>query len=324
MKRLIIIAMESIKILKISIDNTMKNLRYLKNYKNVKASHIEYQILLTVHSIEKGMCLKDVRYGFGKTKIQYLVKLLKLYKQKGYDVNSYAFLEGQAVLYSYIKFHENNNYKLDYLMDMQNDIEELLSVDKIFSNIAGIKTYTSEYLKSGKSFNFNSFISSRHSIRYFSNEEVTDEEIKNAIEMAQKAPSACNRQPNRVYYSLSAEKNAQIDDIIPGNQGFSGYVNKYLIVTCDMEAFGSLEINQWYVNGGIYSAFLLLAFHSLGIGTCVFQWASIKEKDKKLREIAGIPRHEQIVLVIGVGKYPDNLNIPIALRKKIDDIMKTF
>ena len=40
----------------------------------------------------------------------------------------------------------------------------------------------------------------RHSIRQFGEDKVKIEDIKKAIELAQRAPSACNRQAVRVSY----------------------------------------------------------------------------------------------------------------------------
>lgn len=317
---------ESFKILNISILNTKNNLKYLRMYKNSKCSYIEYNILLLVHSIEKGLSLKEVRYGFGKAKIYHLLRLINLYNDRGYNIDNYAFKEAIAVLDSYIKFHKNKNYKIDN--EIKDKITSLkskfISVYENNIDMAGIKTYLAEELKQDKMFDFDKFISTRHSIRNFNTDDVSEEIIDKALEMAQKAPSACNRQPNKVYYSLSPEINSKIDDIIPGNQGFFGHVNKYLIVTCNMEAFGSLEINQWYINGGIYSTYLLLALHSMGIGTCVFQWASIRDNDKNLKKLANIPDNEQIILVIGIGKYPDEINVPIAARKDKNEVKRIF
>lgn len=314
---------EKLRLINIGFRNMNDNMRYISIYKYKTSDDYDYQILLLAHSLEKGLCLKDVRLGFGKSKINNLLKLLGDYSLKGFNTNSYAFKEGVSVIEAYINFHKKVNYDVKCFEEWIDKIKKINKCEKTIE-IAGVKTYTSKELKKDDFIEFEKFISRRHSIRNFSDEDITENEILKAISIAQKAPSACNRQPSKVYYSLSKEKNSIIDNIIPGNQGFKGKVNKYIIVTSDIGAFGSIEVNQWYVNGGIYSSFLILALHSIGIGTCIFQWADIKDRDKELRSVANIPDNEKVILVIGIGNYPNEISIPIAMRKNIEEVIKTF
>lgn len=311
----------SIEIIKFSNKNMKNSLKSIKMYNSNKIEYLEYEILLLVHSIEKGLCYENMRYGFGKDKISRLILLINQYLNQNYDVNRYAFQEGLAALRKYYEIHNNVNYNLG---NIESEIKSILNNVNSINVQAGAKRYKKEELEKGKNFDFNNFISCRHSIRKYSNVEVTEEQIKLAISMAQKAPSACNRQPSKVYFSLSSEKNALIDSIVPGNKGFKNQINKYLIITSDRAAFGTVELNQWYVNGGIFSAFLVLALHSLGIGSCIFQWADIEDNDEKIRKIAKIPNNEQVILIIGIGNYADEVNIPIGYRKDIKETISIF
>lgn len=309
---------EYIKVINISIKNIGTDIKYInKNKKDLIT--LEYKMLLYVHSLEKGMTFKNIRYGFGKAKINELFKLIECYFSIGYEVDRYAIQESLSIINTYIEFHNKNKHSVREIEDRFS----LLKRKMKDPNMAGVKKIKKEEL-SGLNFDFEKFVSSRHSIREFSNENVEEGAIRQAISIAQNYPSACNRQPIKVYYSLEDEKNRSIDSLVPGNSGFKGMVNKYLIVTSEITAFGSQEINQWYVNGGIYLSFLLLSLHSLGLATCTFQWAEIKNKTKELKKIAKIKCSERVIAVIGVGKYVDENIVPIGTRKDIREVIQVF
>ena len=59
----------------------------------------------------------------------------------------------------------------------------------------------------------------------------------------------------KVYFSMDPDKNLQIAELVPGDRGSQQEKAIYLIVCADMEAFDYYEINQWYVNGGIFLAY---------------------------------------------------------------------
>lgn len=304
-------------IIKISLRNTYKNMKYINNFSKKRQNNMEYNMLLLVHSLEKGMSLKNIKYGYGKQKIESLIQLINEYRKKFFYENNYAYEESISILKSYLNLHKNVGFNIGHL---EKDIKECLAGCNI-RNVAGIKSLKKDELINLE-WDFESFVKTRHSIRNFSDKDVDKSIIDKAIEIAQFVPSACNRQSSKVYYSEDKDINNEIDKLVPGNVGFDNNVNKYLIITCDIEAFGKLEINQWYVNGGIYTSFLLLALHSLGIGTCVFQWPEIKKKDRELREISKIPNNEQIIVLIGVGEYPEEVNTLLATRKNINDVRK--
>ena len=53
------------KIIKFSFFKSLRNSRYILQ-SNSNIENLEYQALLYVHSIEKGMTHEKIRYGFGK------------------------------------------------------------------------------------------------------------------------------------------------------------------------------------------------------------------------------------------------------------------
>lgn len=72
------------------------------------------------------------------------------------------------------------------------------------------------------------------------------EDLMQAIELAQNAPSACNRQPGRVHLVENDLLKHKILDIQGGNRGFGHMADKVLIVTVELAGYrGTAE--KWYV-----------------------------------------------------------------------------
>lgn len=165
-------------------------------------------------------------------------------------------------------------------------------------------------------------MSSRHSIRDFKDQLVDKKLIEKAVEMANHAPSACNRQPIRVYCTGSMEEAAHVDSLITGTTGFKDTIRNFAVVTSDRAYFAGIEEFQWYVNGGIYLSFLVMAFHSLGIGSIVMQWFAFYKWQNELKEYMGIGKTEAIVAVVGFGYPSDDVKCICAQRRKAEDTLQ--
>ena len=162
-------------------------------------------------------------------------------------------------------------------------------------------------------------MNSRHSMRTYSSVPVTNEEILKAIELAKRAPSACNRQPWHLYYSFDSAKIDAIRKSVP-SQAFLQDTPYFGVITVDKSLFGAAEINQWFVNGGIFTSFLILALHHLGIGSVVLQYTMFNKTEPELRKALDIMDTDEIVAVIGYGKYPDEAKCICAQRRPNEEI----
>lgn len=163
---------------------------------------------------------------------------------------------------------------------------------------------------------FESLLTSRHSIRYFSDETIGKDCLENALRLAQKTPSACNRQGWKTHV-FQGEKSVDLIKWQGGANGFENEIRTSILVTANLKAFLYYEIHQAYVDGGLYAMNLMNALHSLGLGTmplsCGFTY-------KKLKGLAGfgIPENEVPIVIIGVGKLLDNFNVAVSKRKDIE------
>lgn len=292
------------------------------NYNNPKVnsqvSH-ESRILRQTHIIEKGLSLSNPRKGFGIPKIFDLFGMLDNYIENGYPTDSIPFQNALFVVKKYIDVQKKMGYTNQKLEDRAADFQKYEG--EVFE--AGIAHTTLDELQKQINGSFPEFFNSRHSVRQFSDKEINVADLEKAVQLAMKAPTACNRQACRVYYYASKETNDKLGELIAGNTGFADEVKHYLVVTADMSAFyDSFERNQIYIETGFFSMALVEALHYYGIGSCVLQNGEFTAKNKEFKKICGnIPESERITLFIAVGNYKDEFNYAVSKRKSVNDVL---
>lgn len=291
------------------------------NYNNprvITRSAQESKILRQTHMIEKGMSLSSPRKGFGQQKIQILFEMLDLYLKRGYPSDGMPFQDALCVLNEYVKMQKELGYENP---QMEKKLKEY-DVLRIKNLQAGICKDTKENMLANINKPFPEFFKSRHSIRQFDNKPVDIEDVKNAVKIAQRAPTACNRQASKVYMYEDESTNKELGKLIAGNTGFDDEVKNYLVVTADVSAFyDSFERNQMYVEAGLFSMALVEALHYNGIGSCILQNGEFHKKNLEFKKICkNIPENERIVLFIAIGYYKESFSYALSLRKNINDI----
>lgn len=295
----------------------------LWNYNNphvkTRASQ-ESKILRQAHMIEKGMSLSSPRKGFGQEKITVLFEMLDQYLQMEFPADGMPFQNAICVLNEYVVLQRKMGYEKPEML------EKLKRFDRyrVPGKEAGIKYDTQENLMSHINQSYPEFFCSRHSMRQFSNEVVSTEEVKRAIEIAQKAPTACNRQATKVYMYTCEGTNKSIGKAIAGNTGFENEVKNYLVVTADVSAFyDSFERNQIYIEAGFFTMALVEALHYNGIGSCILQNGEYYKKNEEFKKICeNIPDNERIVLFVAIGYYKEEFTYAVSLRKGVNDVFK--
>ena len=306
--------------LKINYRNDMK--RYTKYSfelsRNRSKRHMETNLIFFYHKIEKGLSLPHPRVGFGKKVVNHLISLLKDYHVKyGWDTTAQVSLN---TLFSYYEFNKKNGLDLEGLFTQ---IEDLNNKYKQYSELAfGGITRVSKKNIENCSMNFKDFALSRYSLRNFSPGEIPNSVIKEAVKIAQKAPSVCNRQSSKVYvYEGESKRNVLAHQ--NGNAGFGNDADKVLIVTVELRDFrGPKERNQAYIDGGLFSMSLIYAMHSLGVGTCALN-LSLNHKDElKLLTEAEIPHSEIAIMMIAIGKIPEHFYVADSARRDLEDVLK--
>lgn len=278
----------------------------------------EVNLLLLAHSLEKGMGIENPRKGFGREKAVSLINCL--YKSE--NKNSYAYIEAMSVLEAYINFSKKT-------ASLDDELEILYKNISIQSNIkkypAGYEIYAPQNIYDNiNKDNIEFFLGSRHSVRAFKKEPISIETMNSILAAASLAPSACNRQPVKVFWTSNPDKVATIGQLIPGNKGFEGEVPNWAFITVDKRMFGVSECLQWYVNGGIYVSYFILACHANHIGSCIFQLPIAHKSINEIRKIANIPNYCAIICAVGFGKPKAEVKRIMASRKPVSDYKEVF
>lgn len=282
---------------------------------------LEAKILRQAHIIEKGMSLSEPREGFGVQKANMLIELIEEFIERDYKIEeSIPAVNAISVLAAYIDFHKKRGYFPDDVVYKFNSVKSYLPSEHA---PCGIITVSKSELEKEVHGEFPEFFCSRHSVRQFSDKTIDLEDIKKALKLAMRAPSACNRQTCKAYIYQDKRVNVELGKLISGNTGFDNEVQKYIVVTSDMSAFyDDFERNQVYVDGGIFTMALIEALHYYGIASCVLQNGEFKQKNTQIKKICGnIPENEKIILFIAIGYYKEEFSYAVSQRKNVEDVL---
>jgi len=264
---------------------------------------------IRVHAIEKGLSLPNPRVGFGEAKVKIILEMVDYYINH-FKYQQSFLIEINSILSAYFDYQKANGYINKELTDSFN---RLFSGIERSNYLGGIKTIHKTDIIQSCTIQFKNFCDSRFAIRDFSNIPVDISEIYKAIEMSQKTPSACNRQPWHVYI-YKGEKKKQILEWQHGSMGFGDEIDTALLVCCNTESYFMGESTLPYVDGGLYAMTLIYALHSLGLGTIPLTMGLMPSKLKEIYKIGNIHENEVPVLLIGVGNLKDSFNVALSHR----------
>lgn len=273
----------------------------------------EASIIRLYHTIEKGLSYSDYRAGFGRENIEKLIITLQQYISKGFDTNAFVYETAISCLKEYIKKNREHGH-----IDIE--LEEKISKFPGKDNNKGGTVPVSKPNDTNK-LNFEELIRSRHSIRHFSSSPVDLNLLKSAIQLAQNTPSACNRQGWKTRIISDRKKIETILANQNGNRGFGNEFDMLLIITSDLRAQQrGREVFQAFIDGGMYASNVLNALFFKGIGSVPLSASLTPIQEKNLRQTVGINDAEILILIIGIGNYPDEQFLTTRSERKPIDI----
>ncbi|MFN3021595.1 nitroreductase family protein [Chryseobacterium sp. TY3] len=271
-----------------------------------------YEAYLTkqYHILEKGLALPKTRKNFGIEKINKLIKISEEYHNKFGTSDLLKTIA--SALHSYLNY--NKEFELAN-SDLYKSIVQFIDKHNTNNN-GGIKLINPTYFPE-----YELFVKNRSSIRIFNNVEVSNDLILKAVEIAKFSPSVCNRQSWKVHL-YNPEDSQQLLRLQDGNNGFGHCINKLLIVTSDSKSFTKHESNQIFIDGGLFSMNLILALHSLELGSCCLNLCVPYIKEKQIKKEARIEESERLIMMIGVGHFNNNTKVAMSHRKNNSEILK--
>lgn len=275
--------------------------------------YLSNRLLIMGHSVEKGITMPNRRYGFGYGVVRLLISLCNEYRVK-FDTQNDAFQIALDDLREYLQIHKTANFELPE--DIEGGIKKLL-VFKTEKDV-NCKTLPKEIFFAYS--DFASFAHSRHTSRWFSDENISDETIKKVIELANTAPSACNRQSVRVK-CVSGDKKNEILSLQNGNRGFGDKINKLLVVTFLQPSWEYDIQNAGYLDAGIYTLSILNALHYYKLCACTLNAHFEVKNIDKIQHILKLSPLEVPTVFIAIGKPLKTIMIAKSERIGIEHVL---
>ena len=292
----------------------LNNYMYAEPYTKEK---IEYDMLLEIHKLEKGFAVINPR-PFGIDKVDKIMFLIKKYESLKFD-KSFSYNMACSSLEKYIEFYEDHNWthteqyaNVKSFMTMGHEYE--------YVEVGAFDLQKKDFIDKSN-IDYDSFLSSRRSIRNFAAKHMDEKDVIKATKMAIKSPSACNRQMCKLYYINNEENKKVIEKYAQGLGLFDLTNANYAVITFDVSAnYFVGERNQGWFNAGLFTMNFVNALHSIGIGSCCIQWGNTFKEEQDFKKLLNIPNTERVAIIVTFGYYDEVSRIPYSTRKPIEEI----
>lgn len=140
----------------------------------------------------------------------------------------------------------------------------------------------------------------RRSVRQYGAGTVTDVQVRDLLEAAMAAPSACAKDPWRFIVVRSPENLNKIADGLPNGQMLR-HAQVGIVVCGDLEAAHDKQLSYCLQDCGAATENILLAAAMMGLGACWLGVHPREDRMKHLRQTLGIPDPVLPVAVISIG-----------------------
>ena len=298
-KKKLIAIIKPIEAIKLRLNVLFQAIGYaIKSYRLTNKGQLpKYELLQLAHRLEKGLLIEIPKPFWGWEKAYRMAYLISI------NDDEFSNHTGRGVLKSYLEAKKNS--------DNPSEKEKAIKFEEQFPDIlkeetrGGIVQMTKEKISSVQKELIEEFFKSRHSCRDYQDVLVSKDDIKVAIALAMRCPSACNRQVTNCYVYQSKELQT-------------------IILTASIRAYDVGEFNDWFVSPSIFAGYLSLTLHLYGIGSCIYrkQLYGHHEYNELMRKKCNIPNDEMIMLELRFGYYKDGFKVPVSNRYNADDVIK--
>lgn len=279
---------------------------------------LEASITASHHIIEKALTLPEPRLGFGQASIRELLAVLGRHAGDSCLTQSGAFQAALGAVEHYLQYHADHGYPVPEIESAYNQLQALQG-----SCTGGTRAVSKSDVQASAKGDFEEMAASRASVRAYSGQPIDRDLLEHAIRIAQRSPSACNRQCARVYVIKDPAVKRATLALQSGNRGFGETADTLLVVAADVESFfGVKERHQAYTDGGLFSMSLLLALHYVGLGACPLAWCPQRKTDMELRTVLPLRDSEVVIMFIAVGHLREEYNVAVSTRKELDQITR--
>ena len=190
------------------------------------------------------------------------------------------------------------------------NLNKILLLITILSCITSIYLFYKSYTKN----DFLKLAESRFSIRQFLDKPVEQEKIDALLRVAQIAPTAENKQPQKIYIVTKEEDRKKLKTV----SKYTFNAPMYFIVCCDKNKAWKQK-NEDYISteidGSIVTTHIILEAHDLGLGSVVVR----NFETENLKKLFNIPENMAPISLLPIG-YPKEGVKPSKLHFTKNDI----
>lgn len=260
-------------------------------------------ITTNAHVIEKGLSNSKFEPGHAFSIVQLVADSVRLYRGKGYNLKDLSYINALACLREFYDKHKDTEYKEEVSQILTGILEEVISEKSL---IGGAEEFLFDTKVNNSEKNFKDLANGRFSVREFSDAPVSKNVILDAIQLATRAPSACNRQPAKIH--LIRNKGV-ISKVLKVQRGVLDYPDPpvLMLVTADDAYYeGAEQRNQGFVDGGLFAMSLLYAIEYKGLAACPLNACFNEEEEKTIRGMLNLPDREKLIMFIEAGHFKEN------------------
>ena len=271
-----------------------------------------------IHRIEKGMIMEPRRDVFA---LRFILE----------TVSAYVLLQSEDNTRSECKW--GNDVLTEYFKIVISQNKSFLKAKQLFMSnkpilLNGLNNSEIPYqLKDNNIIKYNDFFKfnlNRKSVRWFKDEQVSDAIFNKALGIAALAPSSCNRSPFKYMISNKNKKlTTMIADISAGTAGWSHNIPAIVVLLGRQRSFSNdANRHSIYVDGTLSVMPFILALETLGLKTCIINWADIPKREKAMTKILKLEKDEKVILSIAVGYGAVKSKVAYSKRKTNNEISK--
>ena len=245
--------------------------------------------------------------------------------QKISTIDTMEVKKAHNALNSYLDMHkeitDTSNKEQILFLNSLNDLNQFIINNTKFIKPSSALKVTNQNLLTD--LDFRKKLTNRSSSRRFSKVIIKKNIIERIVEVAQKAPSQCNRQTTRAHLIQNKENINNILSIQGGTAGYKEFISNLFIVSGDLGGWqGPQQRNQVYVDGALFSMMLMLGIQSENLVSCSLNLAIKNVDEKRIKIIASIPQSERLIMLVAFGEAENSSKNIVASspRRKLKEV----
>lgn len=291
---------------------------YVNDLSVASQTQLAAKLVFHSHSLEKSLSNDDFEAGHGLQTVKMLVDILNIYKEKNYDQKNLSYVCTISALREYYEKHKPT----EYIEDIENIFGELINeIKSTKSRIGGARIISYDDKADNDKKNFEELSKGRFSIRSYSKSPVNKKDIIDAIRIATKTPTACNRQLNKVRIISKEDIIKKVLEV----QGGILYYNTppvLLLITADDSGYiAPNERNQGFIDGGLFAMSVLYALEYKKLAACPLHTMFDELTEKQIRGMLNVPENEKLITFISIGNFKKNSGTCKSFRYPVGSII---